>query len=579
MNKNEHLYVDRIEVTALDKRCLIFACEHSVSRSEKADYECVLIGNARWYGTDTYLTAADVLNAYQGDIASLYTKLAGFFVLFFFNKQESTLSVVNDHLALIPCYYTEEGENLFFSCSLKPLEKAVTLETDPQAIYHYCYFHCIPAPSTIYKDVKKLCPAELLQYSQSKLSAEKNLYRPEFSTKLEPNALSQACADVLQLIRKAVELNLSGENGAFLSGGLDSSTVAGVFSELSERAKTFSVGFNEPGYDETEYAQITAHHFQTDHEAVYLEQGYIVNNFSRIAGWFDEPFGNSSALAAYFCAKHAKDSGINTMLAGDGGDELFAGNSRYAKQKLFEPYTNMPSSLQHLLKGIFVKTPLSKLPGFKKVASYILQAENPLPDRLQSYNFMHRFPLEEIFTEDFLRSIDSQKPLVQLRERYNQANSKNGVDKMLYLDWKFTLADNDLVKVSRMCEFAGVNVRYPLLEKELVDFSCTIPARIKLPGQKLRAFYKKAMKGFLAEQTLSKSKHGFGLPFGRWMRTTPELIQLTEKTLQSLKQRNIVTNSFIDKALLMQKDEHSAYYGELIWILMVLELWLQSRNL
>jgi asparagine synthase (glutamine-hydrolysing) len=149
---------------------------------------------------------------------------------------------------------------------------------------------------------------------------------------------------------------------------------------------------------------------------------------------------------------------------------------------------------------------------------------------------------------------------------------------MLYLDWKFTLADNDLVKVTKMCELAGVAVHFPLLDQDVVDFSCRVPASVKLPGYKLRDFYKKACKGFLAERTLTKSKHGFGLPFGVWMKENRELLAITMECLEAFRAREIVSDTLIDNALKAHGSSHAGYYGELIWIMVTLELWLQGNG-
>ena len=162
--------------------------------------------------------------------------------------------------------------------------------------------------------------------------------------------------------------------------------------------------------------------------------------------------------------------------------------------------------------------------------------QGALPDRLDSYNFLNRFDVNDMFCPAFIAHIDSQLPLQQKQQRYKACRSADAVDCMMYLDWKFTLADNDLVKVSSMCQLAGVEVRYPLFEKEVVDFSCKVSAGIKAPGQKLRDFYKRSFTGFLPDATLSKSKHGFGLPFGVWMKQQPKLQQITADSLASLKQ-------------------------------------------
>jgi asparagine synthase (glutamine-hydrolysing) len=377
------------------------------------------------------------------------------------------------------------------------------------------------------------------------------------------------------VIDTAVFRNLQPDCAAFLSGGLDSSTVSGLLSVHQPFARTFSIGFDAKGYDETEYALITAKHFNTTHHVHYLQPEEIVDNFVNVATHFDEPFGNSSAMAAYICASVARQHGVSVMLAGDGGDEIFAGNERYAKQKVFELFGALPKPLQSLLDSV-THSPLGALPLMRKARSYVDQAKIPLPDRLDTYNFLNRFAPEQIFCDTFLAQVDTQAPVQAKRQRYQQSRATDPVDKMMYLDWKFTLADNDLVKVTSMCHKAGITVRYPLFEKEVVDFSCTVPADIKLPGNKLRDFYKNSFKGFLANETLNKAKHGFGLPFGVWMKEQPRLQQLTEQTLTALKSRQIVKPAFIDEALQIYRSGHLGYYGELIWIMVVLELWLQG---
>jgi asparagine synthase (glutamine-hydrolysing) len=148
---------------------------------------------------------------------------------------------------------------------------------------------------------------------------------------------------------------------------------------------------------------------------------------------------------------------------------------------------------------------------------------------------------------------------------------------MLFLDWQFTLADNDLRKVSQTCAVAGVDVAYPMLDDDLVDFSMGIPSEMKLPGKQLRDFYKKALRGWLPEATLNKSKQGFGLPFGVWMSTHRPLQEIAYDNILKLKSRGIFNSAFLENAIAMHRTGHAAYFGELIWILCVLELWMSSH--
>ena len=512
--------------------------------------------------------------------------IAGFFLLIIADKATGTVRIINDHVGSIPCYIDQrDNAVLRISDSMPALQaSAAGAGLNPQAVFNYVFFHCIPSPLSIYQGISKLEPGVIAAVDSSGTLQQQCYYQPTFTP--SPDSTEQLQMRCRELISEAVRRNATDDCAAFLSGGLDSSTVAGMLAQHShnsghgsgQNAKTYSIGFEAKGYDETEYALLTAKHFSTEHKVHYLQPDEIAQHFTQVAGYFNEPFGNSSAMAAYICAKTAKADGINVMLAGDGGDEIFAGNERYVKQQVFERYGALPGPLRALLNLTLDNGLADKLPLLKKASSYLRQAKVPLPDRLDSYNFVNRFELKQMFSPQLLQQIDSSLPAQQKRQRYHACKSDDSIDKMMYLDWKFTLADNDFVKVNQMCQLAGVEVRFPLIEKELVDFSCTVPATLKAPGQKLRDFYKNSFRGFLPDATLSKSKHGFGLPFGVWMKQRPDLQHIALNALQSFKQRKILQPTFIDQAIDTFENGHSGYYGELVWIIVVMELWLQHHG-
>jgi asparagine synthase (glutamine-hydrolysing) len=422
---------------------------------------------------------------------------------------------------------------------------------------------------------------QLLTYQDGKIALQ-YYWMPVFSEQ-GAYSLEQSGQALRNEILEAVRQSAADSNvtGAFLSGGLDSSSVAGALSKVyPEQAKTFTMGFPVEGYDEIEYARIAVERFKTQPHEYYVTPDDTVAAVPKIAAYYDEPFGNSSALAAYYCAKLAKDNGIQVMLAGDGGDELYAGNERYAKQLLFNRYYRIPGFARTLLRAGLYNTPdvLLKNKILFKAKRYVEQAEVPLPDRLQDYNFMNRHPAQEIFTGDFLTGIDIDRPIQSLRDCYHRPENASALNRMLYMDWKTTLHDNDLVKVNRMCEMIGVEVRYPLLSNAIVDLSCRIPSSEKLKGQQLRWFYKQAMRDFLPEAIINKSKHGFGLPFGIWLQDHQPLKELAYDSIGALKKRDYFRADFLDHAVKMHQSIHAAYYGELIWILMMLELWFQAKN-
>lgn len=455
----------------------------------------------------------------------------------------------------------------------------VSTTVDPQAVFDYVYFHVVPSPKSIFQKWRKLRPAEVVVLGEGE--ARHEIYWSP--TYVDDDGVSERdlAEEYRATARAAVTRCLDaadGRVGAFLSGGTDSSTVAGLVSELTdEPARTYSIGFDVPGYDESRYAEIAVRHFGCEHHEHTVTPNDLLDAAPRLARAYDEPFGNASAVASLYCAELASSDGVGTLFGGDGGDEIFAGNERYAKQKIFERYDRIPATL----RSTVVEPLVSALPGngfpIGKAKSYVRQARTPLPDRLESYNFLSRIPPSEIFSPDFLESIRSDEPLSLLRERYREAPSHATLHRLLYLDLKFTLADNDLRKVGRTCEMAGVDVRYPFLDPALVDFANRVPPDLKLKGQKLRYFFKRASEGFLPPEILKKSKHGFGVPCGRWMRDEPPLRDLAYDSLAALTRRGYLSDTFVERLKRLHAGEHAGYYGVMVWVLTMLELWHQHH--
>ena len=440
----------------------------------------------------------------------------------------------------------------------------------------------IPSPRTIYKGVEKLLPGQYVLFEDGRL--DKRFYWEMHYRDAHAASQAELADEFRGLLRQNVGRALSGSHtkvGNFLSGGTDSSTLAGIVTEVSGNpAETYSIGFAAEGYDESQYADIAVKRFGTRHHNYYVTPQNVVTAIPLIANAYDEPFGNASAVPTYYCAKMAKEDGVDLMIAGDGGDELFGGNVRYVKQKTFELYYGVPSLLRHAVIEPFA----FQFPGAKNIAplrklqSYISQAKVPLPDRLESYNFLHRSPLHDIFQDAFLDMIDLEEPLANIREVYHRTHSNTALHRMLHLDLKNTLADNDLRKVNLMCELAGTEVSYPLLDDTMVEFSGRVPPDLKIKGFALRYFFKDSLKNFLPPEIIKKSKHGFGLPFGLWLNQHAPLRELVGDSLQSLRRRQYINPNYIDTLLNEQHREHASYYGVMIWVLVMLEQWLQSHS-
>lgn len=506
---------------------------------------------------------------------SVLDKIRGPFAFCILEPDNHYALLAIDRLGIRPLAFAIRENLLVFGSQLDQIiaHPVIKPEISSQAIFDYLYFHMIPSPGCIYKDITKLQPGEFLEFTNGQ--AKLDFYWQISYTDSNDSKSTLIPQLHEQLKRSVADCAPDQHTGAFLSGGLDSSTVAGVYQEISKaRIDAFSIGFDAKGYDEMEYARATSGHFNINLHEYYVTPSDVLKAIPLIAQTYDEPFGNASAIPTYYCAKFARENGMNLLLAGDGGDEIFAGNSRYAKQKIFNLYHYVPELLKTVLEPI-----ASGISPLRKVESYIKQAKIPMPDRLETYNFLHRAPLDEIFSDAFLKQVTPETPLNNIRETYSRSPTDDLVKSMLFLDGKITLADNDLRKVNRMCELAGIDVRYPMLNESLVDFAASIPSKWLLKGFELRSFYRQALRDFLAKETLSKSKQGFGLPFGVWMDQNKELKQFAEANLQGIEKRGFINPEYIKMLIQLHREGHSSYYGVMIWILVMLEQWFLEHNM
>jgi asparagine synthase (glutamine-hydrolysing) len=547
------------------------------------------------------LDADGLLDLYKASGRDCLKQLQGSWAIVIVDSRQGRILLATDRMGRQPLFYHIGSDFVLIGNDLNRLkELSAEVGLDAQALYHYIYFHMVPAPDAVVEGFHKLGAACMLE-----LTAEsRDLSRYWMPTFKESATISVAAAheELQTRLRTAVRRCANAENaaiagidnlarvpgdtkiGAFLSGGLDSSTVAGMLSEVQGGSgDAYSIGFEAEGYDEMPFARLAAKHFGIRLHEHYVTPDDVVRALPEIAAAFDEPFGNSSVLPAYFCARMAARDGVDVLLAGDGGDELFAGNERYASQRIFENYRRAP----HWLRSDFVEPLVKNLPAglplVAKARSFLRQANTSLPDRLQYYSFLEQNNPDEVFSPEFLASVDQTQPLKRLNDIYHLPGEATVLNRMLFLDWQLTLADNDLRKVNQACALAGVRVRYPMLDDELVEFSTRIPSAWKLPGNgskgaQLRHFYKQGLSGWLPDATINKTKHGFGLPFGVWMKTHRPLQEMAYDNILRLKKRSIFLPQFLDRAISSHRDGHAAYFGELVWLLMCLELWLAANK-
>lgn len=474
------------------------------------------------------------------------------------------------------CYRVDNGQ-LRFASRADELRDTAT-DIDPQALFDYLYFHTIPSPRTIFKNVHRLPPGHYAVFDKGHLTVAA-YWRPCF-TEQHQASFENKKMGFRQLLQDCVASQLDGTQPAcFLSGGTDSSTVAGMATLASDvPVSTYSIGFDAQGYDEMAYARLAARHFKTKHHEYYVKPADLIRSIPMVASHFDQPFGNSSALPAYYCAKMACEDGVSKLLAGDGGDELFGGNSRYAKQRIFGWYDHVPDVLKTKLMNPLLAAPMaSRFALTRKAASYVEQASAPMPDRLQMYNLIMRLGVHQVMTPQLLAQVDLTAPLLLQQQVWQNAAECTPLNRELAYDWRFTLAESDLPKVRGATCVAGVEVGFPMLDDRLLAFSQSLPSSDKLKGLQLRWFFKSALQGFLPEEIIRKKKQGFGLPFGVWANTNAALRVLATDSLRSLAERGLVRSDFVTTLLGQKLPEHPGYFGEMVWILMMLEQWLRAR--
>lgn len=529
---------------------------------------------------DRHGVAQALAQGYAQHGADLLPALSGSFALAILDGERGQALLAIDRMGANPLFYEVLDGALVFGSSLRAIGAfpGVSHAVNRQAIYDYLYFHMVPAPQSIYTARRRLLPGSYVLWTKGGVQTAE--YWSMRFVENDRRPFPELKRTFLSLLRKSVSnAATDGATGAFLSGGTDSSTIAGMLGETTgQPARTYSIGFEAEGYDEMSYARIAARHFRAEHHEYYVSPQDVVSAIPRIAEVHDQPFGNSSAVPTYYCAKLAKEDGIERLLGGDGGDELFGGNARYAKQHLYAVYSELPASVRKTVIEPLAFALPEAMPLFGKAQRYIRNAKQAMPARYDNYNLLERFGPANVLTAEFLSSVDPQLPQALREQAYHGAHAGTLINKMLALDLRFQLADDDLPKVSRSSELAGVEVSFPMLDDDLVEFSATLAPELKLKGTQLRYFFKQALKDFLPPQIIRKQKHGFGLPFGPWLQSHKPLEQIALDSLTDLKRRLIIRPEFIDELTSTHVRSHAEYFGTMVWILMMLEQWFRLHR-
>jgi len=524
-------------------------------------------------GTDTEV----IVHLDEDEGERCVERLRGMFSFAIWDKRERKLFMARDRVGVKPLHYWLAGDTLVFASEIKSIlqHPDVAREVNLEAISDFLSFGYVPDPASAFQGIHKLLPGHTLTFKDGRLST-----RCYWDFEYDQNGASGPVREesyyierIRELIAESVRLRLISDVplGAFLSGGIDSSTVVAMMArEMDRPVKTFSIGFTESSFDELHYARIAARHFNTEHHE-FIVTPDVCKIVEEIVWHHDEPFADVSSIPTYIVSKMAREH-VTVILSGDGGDELFGGYDRYLVDRNRELFERIPSFLRR---------------------NFMLRASRAIPRETYGKNFLRNMALDSdsryvdsvsYFDEDAKRDLLSpglrrwlagHDSADEFRRLLSVPRSSERLDHLLYLDSKTYLPGDILTKVDRMSMAHSIEAREPLLDHKLIEFVQTIPASFKLNGSVGKHILKTAVRGLIPDEIINRQKQGFGVPIRRWFNN--ELRELLYDTLTDgrTRQRGYFNQGVVDEIL----DEHRRGRRDnstQLWGLLTLELWQRS---
>lgn len=514
------------------------------------------------------------------DIESLH---GANYALLIIDKASGRMAAVTDAFRRIPLYSAHRAAWTAFAtdCRLLTVPGLLPPKVDAESIYHYLNYSYVPAPRTIFQGIRKIPAATVTTAGPENDVHEFRYWRPRFTGNngLDEESLVREFRDRLFATVRAYRPNGGTSWGSFLSGGTDSSSIAGILAtELSEApVHTFSIGFAEPGYDELEYAEIAARRFGLTAHFRRVSEQDAVSAIPLLSRIFDEPYGNASAIPTLYCTREAADAGMRVLLAGDGGDESFGGNERYAKDVIYRSYARFPKGLRGWLARRASGSDAGSRFG-NRVRNFLQRGAQDNPARFYSDDSFASDHFEDLLDPDFRKSISPGSSLELIDSVYRETDGIHELHRMMYVDLMMTIADNDITKVQRAAKAANISVAYPYLDPALVSWTAGLPAHWKVKGLKKRYLFKRAMKGLLPDEILNKKKQGFALPISDWLQREGIFNELINDSLRSrrFRERGIFEMPFVETLLTLHRRGTWDYSAEL-WRLFMLDAWMTEH--
>jgi asparagine synthase (glutamine-hydrolysing) len=530
----------------------------------------------------TFYTNSDteaIIHAYDRYGADCPKHLRGMFAFAIWDERTQELFLARDRVGKKPLLYAQVNGQLVFGSEFTALllHPDIGRDVDTEAIDHYLSFMCVPAPLTAYRAIRKLEPGHSLRYRKGEIKIER-YWQPSFSKKVDISE-QEAGEQAIEILRDAVKVRLMSEVplGAFLSGGIDSSAVVALMSEVSSGpVKTFSIGFEEQDFSELHHARRVAEHVGADHHE-FIVRPDALEVLPLLVEHYGEPYADSSAIPTYYVARETRKH-VTVALNGDGGDESFAGYERYAAMRLAEKYHRIPSVLRDSVvrQAIgLIPSPETKRSRVKDVKRFLQAASLPRVERyLRWVSVFDAEAKQNLYSESFRQQTQDISAANLLDPWFSKANGSGIVDATLLTDIMTYLPNDLLVKVDIATMAVSLEARSPFLDHHVIEFAASLPEKFKLHGLTTKYLLKRMLKKLLPAENLDRRKMGFGVPIGHWFRG--KLQPFLRETILSEKALN--RGHFKPEAVKQMVELHARGerdYSQQLWTLLMLELWFQ----
>jgi asparagine synthase (glutamine-hydrolysing) len=521
-----------------------------------------------------------IVHAYEEFGANCPRHLRGMFAFAIWDTRRQELFLARDRVGKKPLLYAKTPGAFVFGSEFTALlpHPAVSRDVDREAVHHYLSFMCVPAPMTAYRSIRKLEPGHSLTLTRDGQLKTERYWQPDFTRKIEITE-EEAGARALELLREAVRVRLMSEVplGAFLSGGVDSSAVVTLMAEESGTpVKTFSIGFDEQDFSELHHARRVAERVGADHHE-FVVRPDALEVLPTLVEHYGEPYADSSAIPTYYVSRETRRH-VTVALNGDGGDECFAGYERYAAMRLSERYRKLPAVLrERVIRQAVALLPASELRRgrVRSLKRFLRAASLPPVERyLRWVSVFDAQAKGELYTEEFRRETAASGAGQWLAPWFARANGAGVVDAALLADTMTYLPNDLLVKVDIASMAVSLEARSPFLDHHVIEFAASLPEGLKLRRLTTKYLLKKALRGLLPRENLTRGKMGFGVPVGHWLRG-PMQGFLREQLLSERSARRGLLRPEAVRRLVELHARGERDLGNQLWTLLMLELWFQ----